>query len=186
MLVKVVMCLMFVFVDQSLTTDAKGTCADDSKMDSLIKMVKEMQQHCSCTGNCCGCHKKESIAFYAALTKHTTLTGSQTIIYDKIYTNLGQSYDSSNGKFRAPVNGLYYFACTQISASGNVHFILMKNSSKLGHGYSDARLSTGSAIGTVLLEKGDVVTVQHHPGAISQQVHGGDYSTFTGYLITSL
>ncbi|OPL33268.1 hypothetical protein AM593_05431, partial [Mytilus galloprovincialis] len=148
-------------------------------MDSLIKMVKEMQQHCSCTGNCCGCHKIEPIAFYAALTTHTTITGSQTIIYDKIYTNLGQAYDSSNGKFRAPVNGLYYFACTQISASGKFHFILMKNNSKLGKGYSVEGGETGSVIGTVLLEEGDVVTVQQNPYTGSQQLHGADLEHLT-------
>ncbi|CAG2225635.1 unnamed protein product [Mytilus edulis] len=106
MLAKVVMCFIFFVVDMSSTVDAKGTCPDESKMDSLIKMVKEMQQQCSCTG-------------------------SQTIVYDKIYTNLGQAYDSSNGKFRAPVNGLYFFACTQISSAGNVHFILMKTAANL-------------------------------------------------------
>lgn len=57
---------------------------------------------------------------------------------------------------------------------------------KLGHGYSIERGETGPVIGTVLLEEGDVVTVKHHPNAGSQQLHGADYSTFTGYLITPL
>ncbi|CAC5358925.1 unnamed protein product [Mytilus coruscus] len=153
-------------------------------MESLLKLVKEIQQNGK--GRSCEDHKKNTVAFYAALTKHTSLSGSKTIVYDKIYTNLGQAYDSSNGKFRAPVNGLYYFACSQLSTGGSFHFILMKNNYKLGHGYSDESNDSGSVTGTVVLNKGDVMSVQHNPGAVSQKVHGSEYSTFTGYLITTL
>lgn len=138
------------------------------------------------TGQSCEDRKKETVAFYAALTKHTSLSGSQTIVYDKIYTNLGQAYDSSKGKFRAPVNGLYYFACSQISTGSTLHFILMKNNNKLGKGHSNGSNSSGSVTGTVVLNKGDVISVQHHPGGGAQKVHGDDYSTFTGFLITTL
>lgn len=62
----------------------------------------------------------------------------------------------------------------------------MKNNNRLGIGYSDERIDTGSMSGTVELNKGDIVTIQHHPGIGTQHVLGGDYSTFTGYLITTL
>ncbi|CAC5391655.1 unnamed protein product [Mytilus coruscus] len=153
-------------------------------MESLLKLVKEIQQHGK--GGSCENHETNPIAFYAALTKHTTLSGSQTVVYDKIYTNLGQAYDSSNGKFRAPVNGLYYFSCSQLSYGGSFHFILVKNNSKLGHGYGDESIDSGSVTGTVVLDKGDVMSVQHHPGVGAEKVHGDEYSTFTGASIFDL
>lgn len=62
----------------------------------------------------------------------------------------------------------------------------MKNNNRLGIGYSDERIYTGSMSRTVELNKGDIVTIQHHPSIGKQHVLGGDYSTFTGYLITTL
>lgn len=126
------------------------------------------------------------IAFYAALTKHITLSGSQTVTYDKVYTNYGNGYDHKSGNFKAPVNGLYFFSATQLSQKGSLHLALMKNNNRLGIGYSDERIDTGSMSGTVELNKGDIVTIQHHPGIGTQHVLGGDYSTLTGYLITTL
>ncbi|XP_063399348.1 complement C1q-like protein 4 isoform X2 [Mytilus trossulus] len=187
MLTSVVLCIIFVLVDRSLLVDAKEKFTNDrsvSIMESLRKLVKEIQQHGK--GQDCKAHQKKTVAFYAALTKHTSLSGSQTIVYDKIYTNLGQAYDSSNGKFRAPVNGLYYFACSQISTGSTLHFILMKNNNKLGHGHSNKSNGSGSVIGTVVLNKGDVMSIQHQSGSGSQTVHGSGYSTFTGYLIATL
>ncbi|XP_076113593.1 complement C1q-like protein 3 [Mytilus galloprovincialis] len=187
MLTSVVLYIIFVFVDRSFSVEAKEICTNDrsaSIMESLLKLVKEIQQHSK--GRNCDDYQKNPVAFYAGLTKHTSLSGSQTIVYDKIYTNLGQAYDPNNGNFRAPVNGIYYFSCSLLSYSGSFHFILMKNNDRLGKGYGDEGSDSGSVTGTVILSKGDVMSVQHHPGGGSQKVHGDEYSTFTGYLITTL
>ncbi|XP_071121317.1 complement C1q-like protein 3 [Mytilus edulis] len=187
MLISVIFCIIFVFVDRSFSIESKEICTNDksaSIMENLLKLVKEIQQHSK--GRNCDDRKKNPVAFYAALTKHTSLSGSQTIVYDKTYTNLGQAYDPNNGKFRAPVNGIYYFACSQLSFRSSFHFILIKNNTRLGLGYCDEGGDSGSVTGTVILNKGDVMSVQHDPGGGSQRVHGDEFSTFTGYLITAL
>lgn len=106
-------------------------------MESLLKLIKEI------SGDCRGQHHTP-IAFYAALTKHTTLSGSQTVTYDKVYTNHGNAYDPKSGNFRAPVKGLYFFSATQLAYQGSLHLTLMKNNNRLGIGYSDERIDTGS------------------------------------------
>lgn len=137
-------------------------------------------------GRNCDDHQKNPVAFYAGLTKYTSLSGSHTIVYDKIYTNLGQAYDPNNGKFRAPVNGMYYFSCSLLSYGGSFHFILMKNNTRLSLGYGHEGGDSGSVTGTVILSKGDVMSIQHHPAVGSEKVHGDEYSIFTEYLITPL
>ena len=57
--------------------------------------------------------------FYAVITTSSyTLTTTQTaIVYNTAQVNVGNHYNTSNGRFTAPVTGLYEFGYTTIGAS---------------------------------------------------------------------
>jgi hypothetical protein len=50
-----------------------------------------------------------AVAFSAGLTRPLNLTHSETVIYDRVFVNIGSGYDSSSGKFRCPQGGIYVF-----------------------------------------------------------------------------
>ena len=58
--------------------------------------------------------------FYVQMTTaNYTLTTTETaLVYNDAKVNVGNHYDTSNGRFTAPVSGLYEFAYTSIGASG--------------------------------------------------------------------
>lgn len=49
------------------------------------------------------------VAFSAGLTHDLTLLHAETVVYDKIYTNIGSSYNATSGVFTCVVPGLYVF-----------------------------------------------------------------------------
>ena len=117
------------------------------------------------------------------LSKSLTISGSSTVVFDKVFTNAGDAYDSKTGIFRAPVKGLYYFHCTFLSVGTKLHLILMKNNNRLTYGHSQKDRDAGSMTGTLALEMGDKVFIQHYPTG-SEVLHDS-YSSFTGYLIST-
>ncbi len=58
--------------------------------------------------------------FYAVMTTNNyTLTTTQTaLVYNDAKVNVGNHYNTSNGRFTAPVTGLYEFAFTSIGSAG--------------------------------------------------------------------
>ena len=57
--------------------------------------------------------------FYAVITTSSyTLTTTQTaLVYNTAQVNVGNHYNTSNGRFTAPVTGLYEFGYTTLGAS---------------------------------------------------------------------
>ncbi|XP_053394421.1 uncharacterized protein LOC128555619 [Mercenaria mercenaria] len=129
---------------------------------------------------------KAVVAFSASATKHqTNPANGQTIIFDAVMTNIGNAYDSTSGKFLAPVSGTYVFSCS-IFSGGNGEFwayMAVNNSAKahLNERGTNGRHGMGSQTMIVQLNPGDVVTVNTNYGAGT--VYGAKYSTFNGFLL---
>lgn len=118
------------------------------------------------------------------LSKTVTISGSSNVVFAKVFTNAGNAYDSKTGIFRAPVKGLYYFNCNFLSDGSKLHIVLVKDNNKLTYGHSRNTQDAGSITGTLELQKGDKVSIQHY-SAVGSETMQDSYSSFTGYLIST-
>ncbi|XP_070568374.1 complement C1q tumor necrosis factor-related protein 5-like [Ptychodera flava] len=115
------------------------------------------------------------------------VSGDTAVTYDKVYTNMGDGYDMSTGKFTCSVGGVYFFMITALRNNANNMFAcLMKNSTQLPCIYvshSSSR-SHGSASNSVIIDlgQGDQVWVKLGTG-YALQSFSNEYVTFTGYLL---
>ncbi|XP_063437350.1 complement C1q tumor necrosis factor-related protein 3-like [Mytilus trossulus] len=126
------------------------------------------------------------VAFHARLKPYVTLGSSQTVVFDKVITNIGQAYNPHTGHFTAPNDGIYFFACTFLRphTATQLHLQMVQNSTEIsrGHAATGGGSQAGSMNAVVYMHTGDVVNVRHYPGVGSEIIHG-DWSFFTGYRI---
>ena len=74
----------------------------------------------------------QKIAFYVGLTKNFGPVSEHTdIIFDRVITNIGASYEPHTGRFTAPINGVYQFNVI-VSAQGRhkVYYHMFRSSEK--------------------------------------------------------
>ncbi|XP_070541972.1 complement C1q and tumor necrosis factor-related protein 9-like [Ptychodera flava] len=112
-----------------------------------------------------------------------------TVIYNKVYSNVGNGYSSSTGKFTCSVSGVYFFMISGMriySYSTNMYICLMKNNEKLPCVYVDdtGGRKYGAASTSVIidLEEGDEVWVRLGNG-YALYSDSDEYASFTGYLL---
>ncbi|WAR10014.1 C1QL4-like protein [Mya arenaria] len=136
----------------------------------------------------------DAVAFSAGLTHNQTIHHAVNVVYDRVYVNVGNGYNSSSGVFTAPTRGYYVFqfhALTHLDKSS--WLTLNKNDNYLVsiYGHTAADYASGGNSVVLLLIKNDKVFVQ----AVDEQY--GDatdlygevdevYSTFSGYLIAKV
>jgi len=118
-------------------------------------------------------------------TGYTTLG---TVLFNTVYTNVGGHYNTSNGRFTAPVSGSYIFYTSHIKDTNNTvsRRRFDKNSSQASNG-RHLRLDDGQLYGDngvlqaiIYCNAGDFVTVNQFAGTS----YGSDnYDYFGGYLI---
>ena len=132
--------------------------------------------------------KPNQPSFHARRVNNTSSTANP-LVYDSVHYNNGSHYKSSGtdqGKFVAPVSGVYLFYWTAIKTNnGSVCrlYINVNNS----HIYSNMHLrlqeqgtySNGSMQAILNLSSGDKVHISLESGSI----HGNEYTHFGGYLI---
>ncbi|XP_054477793.1 uncharacterized protein LOC129109700 [Anoplopoma fimbria] len=117
-------------------------------------------------------------------------SGSRTLIYRDVLTNVGQAYSSETGEFTAPVRGVYY---VRFTANAPTNFpmssVLYKNGAEVqliaheqpsGEGSDTA--SNGAAL---LLETGDTLKMVLW---MNTQIwdNSNHHSTFSGFLLFPL
>ena len=118
-------------------------------------------------------------AFTVTHSSNATLSG--TIILDTPTLNIGGCYNTSNGRFTAPVGGSYYFIfATIVGNSGDFAVRLMRNGSVLtGVGYaSNGANDTGVVAKVIYLDAGDYINISLSSGDMEAQ-----HTSFCGYLI---
>lgn len=113
----------------------------------------------------------------------------QTIIYDHVITNVGNTYDPRHGIFRAPVKGLYHMSLTSISMVDNAIFVeMVKDGQRLIHSYSGSRdYHSSSASVNVVLEAGSDIWCRHYRDSNAVTINAQDSGTcFSGFLLNRL
>nr|WRI32905.1 complement C1q domain-containing protein 2 [Anadara sativa] len=128
------------------------------------------------------------VAFSVTIaTKQTPIFKHQTIIYDHVITNLANGYDVTNGRFVAPVKGLYHFTIILMGDNLNTYAVLeiVKNGNHLVNVHSQSTFETGSGSVVVTLDVGDMVWVRYSEGT-TQDMYGSDFNQFFGFLIETL
>ena len=135
-----------------------------------------------------GGHKNEVPAFGASSTKNENLDNNEVVKFDKVWTNIGNGYDSSSGVFTAPRGGVYQFSCSAMTLSGKtLRLHLMKNDQRTVSLYPGTSGHNMGTLNMVLeLKKGDRVYIKHL-GSGSNSLYseaGYNYSMFSGYFIS--
>jgi hypothetical protein len=103
-----------------------------------------------------------------------------TITYGNIVINVGSNYNSTNGRFTAPIAGTYFFFAQNYANGGNSDLALQVNgSARCTSRASNA--TTGNVMATITLAVNDYVTV-YTSGSASYS-DGSNWGYFGGYLI---
>lgn len=126
------------------------------------------------------------MGFTACLTRDKSLGILQTIIYDNVITNVGNTYDSRHGIFRAPVKGLYHMTLTSISYYGSELFVeMVKDGQRITHTYSGSKdFQSSSSSVNVVLEAGNDVWCRRYQGASTVTINAQYSGTcFSGFLL---
>ncbi|XP_077997601.1 caprin-2-like [Glandiceps talaboti] len=135
---------------------------------------------------------EQRVAFSVVRTTSLGPVSSDTVIvYDKVYSNDGNGYNTSTGKFTCPVSGMYYFMISALrqSSSYHLHVCLIKNTTKLPciYAHNSGGRSHGAASNSVIIDidHGDEIWVRLVSGyAVYSDIY--EYTTFTGYLLYSI
>ncbi|KAK3085914.1 hypothetical protein FSP39_010530 [Pinctada imbricata] len=129
---------------------------------------------------------RKMVAFNAYLSNDLKSIAANTIIvFDKTGINVGNAYNTSNGVFTAPVDGVYAFHWTVLTPKGAFTAIYIQVNGQHKHVlFGDARLYpswySASQSYVTELKRGDRVNLITN-GRSRQYVH--DYSSFNGYRL---
>lgn len=119
------------------------------------------------------------------------------MIYPSVLINQGSNYNTTTGRFTAPITGAYHFFWSHIGGNSDTvwRYYFLKNGSQVGDWH--ARLDTGASgseygFGTreiiVPLTAGDYVQIRFNSDSNTNAYPSGadstnTYPTFGGYLI---
>jgi len=127
------------------------------------------------------------VAFFATLTSYIQHAGrNQTIVFDRVVTNVGNAYNSHVGVFTAPVSGIYVFSVSLLGYPGHTNvYELYKNDVLLSNIFLwtpvIGQYESTSQTSVLQLNKGDDVTLRNR--FVDEILHGDNYSTFAGFLV---
>lgn len=117
------------------------------------------------------------------------------IVFDDARTNIGNHYDTSNGRFTAPIAGTYAFFCYAMSDAApndvNITLQFQKNGSNIGDSSALARGSSDISLGIhvggqiiITLAVGDYIDVKNASGTGGViYATGNAHNEFSGFLI---
>ncbi|XP_069015015.1 complement C1q tumor necrosis factor-related protein 3-like [Embiotoca jacksoni] len=170
---------------QRAETDKLKTENEDLKirLDATEKQIDELKQNISAKA-------APQIAFSASLASFGEIykgpCTDRTLIFKRVFSNIGNGYNSNTGVFTAPVSGLYYFTfATYGYNTHTVGAILTKNDVLQISTYDSptADGSDSSSNAAVLqLAAGDEVHVQlWENGRVFDNLNG--HTTFSGFLL---
>jgi len=133
----------------------------------------------------CSGYKNEIPAFSASRSQSKSLGPGEIILFDHVWTNVGNGYNPNTGKFTAPKSGLYQISGTVMSASGKtleVH--LFKNDKQTISLYTGSGYATGTVNIVFKLQKGETVYMKHRNNTQTIYSDSYVYCVFSGFLIS--
>ncbi|XP_045165712.2 complement C1q-like protein 4 [Mercenaria mercenaria] len=156
---------------------------DMAELGKELNTLKALKNNVTCE---CPWHT-QPVAFSATLTQDITSLGvRQQVPFDKIITNIGNSYDSRHGEFRAPVTGTYELSVSMLMNPGHWAGVeIVKDGvaiAKIRTGDSKQWTMAGTSVTTEMMA-GEDVWVQHIAESDSNVFYGQSFSTFSGHLI---
>ena len=128
-----------------------------------------------------GCHNNTRVGFHVGLSRHLSLSPSQIVIFNKIITNKGNTYNPTNGHVTAPCDGMYSFTAWFLSDSKILQLDMLRNAERISAAYAESGGSC-SMTAVVMLTKGDTVMIRHLPFGVIGRIEA-ELSYFSGYLI---
>ncbi|XP_061750877.1 uncharacterized protein LOC133549461 isoform X2 [Nerophis ophidion] len=156
--------------------------------EELMLRVHVLEQH----GQRSDDKGETKVAFAAALTDSGSVgpfDQETTLIFSKVFTNVGQAYDVTSGVFTAPVGGVYAFSFTAADfLKGYMGVTLYRNQQPIvfsldlnDHG-GYASVANGVLLG---LEAGDHVRLSL-PASYRLYDDARNFSVFSGFMLFAL
>ena len=135
-----------------------------------------------CSGHC---YKNEIPAFSASRSQSKSLGPGEIILFDKVWTNVGNGFNPKTGKFTAPQSGLYQFSGTVMSAKNTLLYVfLFKNDKPTVSFYAGVGYDTGTINMVFKLQKGETVYMKHHSNTQTIYSDSSVFCVFSGFLIS--
>lgn len=135
--------------------------------------------------------KSNQPRFYVYGASGTSGTSAQDWIFPSTYVNVGSNYNTSTGRFTAPIAGSYVFFWSNIGNTTNTvyRYQLRKNGSpvddihlRLANSSGEYR-DNGDRQAMINLAYGDYVYIYFYSDNGTASYTAGQYPTFGGYLV---
>ena len=114
----------------------------------------------------------------------------QTILFDEVFSNVGNAYNPNSGVFRVPVSGYYVMSLVYnagVKTSVFERYLeVVSNGVKLGDVLVDSSSSeyaSATKVWVFHLQKGTDVWVRTTTYKTSTDVHGHSHTMLTGWLL---
>ncbi|KAH3730427.1 complement C1q tumor necrosis factor-related protein 3-like [Dreissena polymorpha] len=126
-------------------------------------------------------------AFTACVQGFDTNFGNhQTIIFEKVITNVGNAYNPNNGEFTAPISGVYAFHVSlMVFYQSETYFQIVKDGQLIDDmyvdGHSTNELTTGGEFWVLQLNAGSQVWIR--TGRAGDRMHGNCHTMFSGFFL---
>ncbi|XP_045183816.2 complement C1q-like protein 4 [Mercenaria mercenaria] len=163
----------------------KGEPVDSEEFDQLQDTVSLLQRKLDHYVS-----MNMPIAFTAGLSRTIQNMGTkQIIVFNNVFTNVGNGYNPYSGHFTAPVRGVYAFFLVITNIPGySCSVQLLRNGqfigSLLAHSKENRNFLTSTLAVTAKLKKGDRVWVQNAYGfSPVEKMDGNNWSMFSGHLV---
>ena len=121
--------------------------------------------------------------------KSAAITGTGFVVFNTVIENVGSHYDSSNGRFTAPVAGYYWF-CIKINAYRRIDFFLKRNGANSPNTHREiGQFNTSDQNGWYshnlirIFELAANDYVQVDVTNLTQNTDPNEWITFQGYLL---
>ncbi|XP_076079018.1 complement C1q tumor necrosis factor-related protein 3-like [Mytilus galloprovincialis] len=155
-----------------LKTKQNISAAEIKALVNEVKSIEEMVK------------TPDPVAFVAYRTRSQSLVNGTKVVFDKIWTNVGNGYQPSTGIFTAPRAGLYHLSAVAMSRNGNQLYVrlLHNGQSKSGSWVTGDGRKTGILNAVLSIQKGDEICIV---AGNSETIYsdGNAYINFSGYTI---
>ncbi|KAK9956058.1 hypothetical protein ABG768_013814 [Culter alburnus] len=136
---------------------------------------------------------KPKVAFSAALGSNGLfgpVNADTTLIYKKVFINVGDAYNQDTGIFTAPVRGVYYFSFFYHCQAKNPTTLALYRNEKqealTKHHKSECYTENGGNALTLLLEKGDRICMVLQKYSWIWDDVSENVTVFSGFLINTM